>query len=138
MIQDNLKKLSLTVALVKSKQEVSGDTYSTKRFRYVSALTREGVDVMNQLHNDLIKYKVPGSPGKECVPVPEQAEPSENDHSLPPEQEDNSADSEPEVLEGNSCSAEVQLRKVMGSTTNAVTQTELSGRLFQPESRLAC
>ena len=106
MIQDNLKKLSLTVTLVKSKQETFGDTYSTKRFRDVSTLIKEGVDVMNQLHNDLIKYKVPGSPGKECASVTEQAEPSENDPSLPPEQDCNSADSEPEVLEDNSSSAE--------------------------------
>ena len=106
MIQDNLKKLSLTVALVKSKQETFGDTYSTKRFRDVSTLIKEGVDVMNKLHNDLIKYKVPGSPGKECASAPEQAEQSESALSLPPEQEDSNADSEPKVLEDNSSSAE--------------------------------
>ena len=61
---------------------------------------------MNQLHNDLIKYKVPGSPGKECASVPEQAEQSESALSLPPEQEDSNADSEPKVLEDNSSSAE--------------------------------
>ena len=36
----------------------------------------------------IAKYKVPGSPGKECASVPEQKEPSENAASLLPEQSD--------------------------------------------------
>ena len=52
MMQGNLKKLALTVALVKSKQEAYGNSYSAKRFRDASTLIKEGFGVINLLYND--------------------------------------------------------------------------------------
>ena len=51
MMQDNIKKLALTVALVKSKQETCGDTCNEKKLD-ASTLIEEGFDVINLFYND--------------------------------------------------------------------------------------
>ena len=53
----------------------------------------------------IVKYKVPGSPDKECASASEQTEPSENVASVLTTQND-TTNNEPEALEGNAISEE--------------------------------